>query len=241
MASATALSRNDRNVLSALFDSEGMPSREVKTSTNPVLPGISTTQLRTLQAREVEALTSLNTNSPSTDQIQSSIEALSSIIRDAPMYAPAYNNRAQATRMLVGDDLTQPVASSSTLFADLCEAIRLSSPSSPEQGASSFQSKTLASAYTHRAHLCYKASKIVAKDPSKAQLLPRGLKSMDAARLEKLAAADFRQGGIYGNEIAKQMAIQLNPYAKMCGEIVREAMIADMRESGVIPVEQSIS
>lgn len=64
---------------------------------------------------------------------------------------------------------------------------------------------------------------------------------MDAARLEKLAAADFRQGGIYGNEIAKQMAIQLNPYAKMCGEIVREAMIADMRESGVIPVEQSIS
>lgn len=39
---------------------------------------------------------------------------------------------------------------------------------------------------------------------------------------------DFQQGGRYGNEIARQMAVKTNPYAKMCGAIVKEAMRKEM-------------
>lgn len=39
-------------------------------------------------------------------------------------------------------------------------------------------------------------------------------------------------GGRYGNEVAREMAKGTNPYAKLCGEIVREAMRAEMGGRG---------
>ena len=35
---------------------------------------------------------------------------------------------------------------------------------------------------------------------------------------------DFAMGGRYGNEIAKGLAVSTNPTAKLCGQMVREAM-----------------
>ena len=47
---------------------------------------------------------------------------------------------------------------------------------------------------------------------------------MGADQLEEMASRDFFFGGQYGNEIARQLAVQTNPYAKMCGAIVKEAL-----------------
>lgn len=41
---------------------------------------------------------------------------------------------------------------------------------------------------------------------------------------EAAASRDFALGGRYGNEIAKGLAVATNPTAKLCGQIVREAM-----------------
>ena len=41
---------------------------------------------------------------------------------------------------------------------------------------------------------------------------------------EENASKDFMLGGRYGNEIARNLAVGTNPVAKLCGEMVREAM-----------------
>lgn len=41
---------------------------------------------------------------------------------------------------------------------------------------------------------------------------------------EEHASRDFMMGGRLGNEVAKQMAVVANPTAKLCGDMVREAM-----------------
>ena len=239
MAAATMLSTNDRCVLSALFDAEGIPSKATGSSKDPsasiqYVQKYSEQTLHTLRDQERRVLCSLNQEQPSVQDIEEGIAQLSQIISQYPEYASAYNNRAQAIRMMVGDDLAKPDAGSSTMYSDLCEAIRLACSSDPETTLSSQDIAVLQAAYTHRGHLLYKASKTIAKNPVSKKALPRELQTSGSERLEKLAAADFRLGGEFGNEIARQMAVQLNPYAKLCGEIVREAMIKDMEESGVI-------
>lgn len=57
------------------------------------------------------------------------------------------------------------------------------------------------------------------------------LEGLDSQALERMAGRDFQAGGRYGNAIAKQMAVQLNPYSKMCGEIVKEALLPDLKDS----------
>ena len=41
---------------------------------------------------------------------------------------------------------------------------------------------------------------------------------------EEAASRDFFMGGRYGNEIGKALAVHTNPTAKLCGQIVQEAM-----------------
>lgn len=41
---------------------------------------------------------------------------------------------------------------------------------------------------------------------------------------EEAASRDFALGGRYGNDIAKGLAVSTNPTAKLCGQMVREAM-----------------
>ncbi|KAI9731620.1 MAG: hypothetical protein M1818_007750 [Claussenomyces sp. TS43310] len=228
-----ALSQNDKLVLGALFDHEGLASKGVSISTtSPSLPGVSPAILPELQRREAHAILPLNTEGPAREENEKAIAQLSNLIADFPTYASAWNNRAQAVRMLVGDDLTEEAAATSTLYDDLCEACRLAEPSAalgPE--VSPLQAKILASAHTHRAHLLLKASRTLARVEEKRSRLPPGLRDVSGETMERMAARDFQMGGSYGNPIAKQMAVQLNPYAKLCGEIVKEAMIKDLRES----------
>ncbi|EEP76388.1 predicted protein [Uncinocarpus reesii 1704] len=242
------LSSNDSKVLQALFDAESSPSPASSTAQTdeslPPLPHISESELPALQEREIQAIRRIQTTdaSPSIDAIKTTISELSALITDHPKYASAYVNRAQAYRLLVDAESKEPSSSSlsapattptpvSQIFSDLADAITLLTPNTPTSPVSPLQARILANAYTHRAYILYKAART---DPSSAdgrnQFLPPTLQDASDDRLEELASFDFQAGGRYGNPVAKQMAVHTNPYAKMCGAIVKDAMKAEIKE-----------
>ncbi|PGH35590.1 hypothetical protein GX50_01571 [[Emmonsia] crescens] len=128
------------------------------------------------------------------------------------------------------------------IFSDLSTAITLLTPSSSSSSSSSpsttisispLHSRILENAHTHRAYILYRAPRSsitsTSTPTSTSPLpLPRHLRHKSSQELEEMASMDFQQGGRYGNEIARQMAVKTNPYAKMCGAIVKEAMRKEM-------------
>lgn len=137
--------------------------------------------------------------------------------------------------MLLGENLKAEKVSKSTLWADLGKAIELAAPPSPYAAVSPLQSKILASAYTHRGHLTWRLAKSMnplanangqhnAQSADHEELLPPQLQGKSKEQLEEMASRDFEMGGRYGNEVAREMAVRTNPYAKLCGNIVKEAM-----------------
>ncbi len=57
-----------------------------------------------------------------------------------------------------------------------------------------------------------------------------GLKPQSLADLEEAASRELGIGGRYGNETARQLAVKTNPYAKLCGSIVREALTKEISD-----------
>ncbi|KKZ63876.1 hypothetical protein EMCG_01829 [[Emmonsia] crescens] len=129
------------------------------------------------------------------------------------------------------------------IFSDLSTAITLLTPSSSSSSPpsttisiSALHSRILENAHTHRAYILYRAARSSVTSTSTPTPtstsplpLPRHLRHKSSQELEEMASMDFQQGGRYGNEIARQMAVKTNPYAKMCGAIVKEAMRKEMR------------
>ena len=146
--------------------------------------------------------------------------------------------------MLSGDDLRDEKVYRSTLWVDLGQAIELAAPPSPYAAVSLLQSKILASAYTHRGHIIWQLAKsmdpLSTSNPQRAaeleaqktKFLPPQLQGKSKDQLEETASRDFEMGGRYGNDIAREMATRTNPYAKLCGNIVKEAMRGEMLEQG---------
>lgn len=166
---------------------------------------------------------------------------LDTLISEFPNYASARNNRSQIVRRLYGDamllDITtgmplplieQPDAAEKKKAAigalrDLEKSISLLSPATLSTPISSQAARTLAMAYTQRAAIYLRTSK----------LLSDRLLDIDESRdeanwtrvdFEQAASHDLAYGGRYGNQIAKGLAVSVNPTAKLCGQIVREAM-----------------
>ncbi|KAL4989943.1 hypothetical protein BDW68DRAFT_57372 [Aspergillus falconensis] len=238
-SSKPSLTTNDSAVLQALFDAESSPSSAVTVDPNlPKLPaqlGISSEEYAALQAREKETITPLASTTqptPGASQIQSAISALDAIIKEYPKYPSAYANRAQALRMLIDDEdeskqksASETAALLSSLLSDLGEAITLATPLSPADAVSPTQARLLADTHTHRAYLLLKISRqLKTGDEHDVKNVPGTLKAIGSEGLEEMASRDFFFGGRYGNKVAQQMAVQTNPYAKMCGAIVKEAM-----------------
>ncbi|OJJ45490.1 hypothetical protein ASPZODRAFT_134161 [Penicilliopsis zonata CBS 506.65] len=234
MVSQPDLSTNDAAVLQALFDAESSPSAAVEI--NSTLPsfGLDPTELAKLQSRELEIIRPLQPESSSTGTtepatIQSAIQALSALIAENPKYPSAYANRAQAYRLLLegqeeGKEETDLSDVISCLFADLGEVISLATPK-PADPLSPLQARLLADSHTHRGYLLLKAAKTKRMPFSDTRrVCPAKLQSVGADTLEEMASRDFFFGGRYGNKIAQQLAVQTNPYAKMCGAIVKEAL-----------------
>lgn len=224
MSSATRLSSNDRAVLGALFDPEASLDRGNTTNiqqNNTKSP--STSILDELIAAEQQAIRPLNISDPSQTDVVAAITQLTALIAANPSYSSAYNNRAQTYRLLRNSDSDPSILHS--VLSDLNKAISLSTPTSQLSPASPYDARVLASAHTHRGYLLLRAS----TSPSLLTLLP----SLDVpllgnartpSQFEELASADFAVAGRYGNKTARDLAVKTNPYAKLCGQIVREAL-----------------
>ena len=192
-----------------------------------------------------------SSSSGAATEYRACVAALGQLISDYPRYASARNNRAQALRRLYGDlmllpgrtdpEALVPDASAAekseavaTVLGDLDEAIKLLTPRSLFAAISPQAGKTLSMAHTQRAAIYHLTSKALQQtqpgDNNSNNKVEVGggsrRKESGWARIEfeEAASRDFALGGRYGNDIAKGLAVSTNPTAKLCGEIVREAM-----------------
>jgi hypothetical protein len=222
----SALSQNDSRVLLVLFDPESSLSSTIEVQSADVS---TSTYLAQLQLRERHALQAVNKENPSVAEVQGSIASLTELIILDPAYASVWSNRAQARRLLLPDEkITDHPSEVAEIFADLSQAILLATPKSPSVPISKADAKVLASAHTHRGYLLLTAS----KSETNRRMLTSvpGMRDLSLNTLEEAASRELALGGRYGNETARQLAVQTNPYAKLCGSIVREALTKEIRD-----------
>jgi hypothetical protein len=233
MASATTLSKRDSHVLGALFDPESslLSSCQIKNLENAYYDADTLNNLKTI---ERQALAYVNAASPSSADILSTIQILSQLIEEYPQYASAYNNRAEARRISCdAEDLMHQPDMLKAIFADLEQAISLTTPNHDLETVSSEHAAVLAGAHTHRASLLYLASQMNLPEHVLGQV--EDLAGQDRQQLEECANKNFVAGGRFGNRLAKQLGVKTNPYAKLCGNIVRKAMRREFNEMQVVP------
>lgn len=247
--SLPALTPHDSHVLSQIFSPSAPPP--VTSYIDPTLPSPPAH----LRAAEAQIIAPLNTASPSDATLQAAIAALDALIELHPYYASAYNNRAQATRLLVGDDLRV----NGQVWADLSQAITLVAGLKLDSKVSRHEAGVLAKAYTQRACLVWNFAKQEQtrhdqeikhqhSDLDRAQNkleetrlqenvnanIPEQLRAMTWEELEEVASRDFEMGGRFGSEDAREMAVRTNVHAKLCGGIVKEAMAREIGLDGNI-------
>lgn len=145
------------------------------------------------------------------------------------------------------------------ILSDLNDGIFLLSPRTAFAAVSPTQAKTLSQLYMQRGVLYRATAKKLALNGSlgtvndrmmnggiahgiKLEATLRNIEPMKEAMwssivFEEAASRDFMMAGRYGNEIGKGLAVSTNPTAKLCGEMVKEAMrkeyacgIADARK-----------
>ncbi|EAW11339.1 protein hmgX [Aspergillus clavatus NRRL 1] len=249
-ASRPSLTSNDSAVLQALFDAESSPSSAVAIdaalSPFPEYLHISAETHESLRECELSIIRALQAEDVSPSTIESAIKGLDALIVEHPTYPPAYVNRAQTIRLLIektaqstastdaDDAIFAPnhVESASRLLFDLGKAITLCTPRSPADPVSTVQARILADSHTHRGYLMLKAARIK-KNLKEGEAMggPDKLQELGPDQLEEMASRDFFFGGRYGNKVAQQLAVQTNPYAKMCGAIVKEALRKEVEGS----------
>lgn len=176
------------------------------------------------------------------DAYKKCLSELGALLSENPSYASARNNRAQAIRRLYGDgllvvrlepsdsrllsssDRSARLSAACQALSDLETCISLLSPTSSNARLSPHAAKTLSLAHTQRAAIYHQTSKMLARggevdiDPLRREA------SWQRLDFEEAASTDFALGGRYGNEIAKGLAVSTNPTAKLCGQMVKEAM-----------------
>jgi hypothetical protein len=235
--SGSTLSANDRRILDALFDPDTLPSSVARSrdasmidSSLPDHPTISSSQLSTLEDEQNQLVRKISPTS-STSDMDSAIQKESKTISEWPEYPSAHLNRAMLQRLKLESGLSKEhtIFSTSTrqveeIFRDLSRAIQTATPSSETSASvSTYQARILRTAHSHRAFLYLKAAETDVRF--------RG-KSKD--ELEELASADFAAAARYGDEVAREMSVRTNPYAKMCGAIVRHALMEEVKSEGLI-------
>ena len=230
---ATSLSSRDNLVLQSLFDPEASsaPAAE-KSAATTSLPHFTEHTFSAIEKREHGILQALANDQQGKLVVESVIQNLSKLIDEFPQYASAYVNRAQASRLLIDvEDLfsSRHASESARIFNDLSRGIELATPSDSPDSTSAHQSKVLATAYTHRGFLLLKVADMVKN--GRTVHVVGSLATSNAASIEEIASEDFARGGRYGNPLGKQMAVRTNPYAKMCGAIVKDALQQEIAAS----------
>src|SRR5262249_15646932 len=122
--------------------------------------GSDVAKMKSFQGRERNALSLINQENPETNNINLSISQLTAIIDSDPSYASAWNNRAQARRMLfIDEDLARNPQTVAEIFQDISQAISLATSAELTGAVSNLDARVLASAHTHRGYLILLASK----------------------------------------------------------------------------------
>ncbi|KAI2631992.1 hypothetical protein GGR54DRAFT_634761 [Hypoxylon sp. NC1633] len=250
----SSLSRRDFNVLEKIKDPESNPLTAIIVDASlPKDPNITDASLydRVSQKEREIVLAMQNLEmqlaglkpASTTEPIREYHECVSQLgelISEHHNYASARNNRAQALRRLYGDtiilsgeytstallrevDDSEKSQAAAQALSDLDKAISLLTPKSLFASISLQAGRTLSLAHTQRAAIYH----MTAKSFETGKAVDVG-KRMEASwtkiDFEEAAARDFAAGGRYGNEIAKGLAVSTNPTAKLCGQMVREAM-----------------
>lgn len=250
----SSLSRRDLNVLEKMKDPEANPMMAVMIDSDlPKDPNVTDASVYERVSRKerdiVSAIQQLemelaglrpSTSKEPTKEYCRCVHEFDGLISENPRYASARNNRAQGLRRLYGDtiilsrrpdpkalmpDANEDEVSKAalTILSDLDEAISLLTPKNSFAPISPVTGKTLSQAHTQRAAMYYMTSKLIQSDVT-ISLDGRKEEKWTKLDFESAASRDFALGGRYGNEIAKGLAVSTNPTAKLCGQIVREAM-----------------
>lgn len=252
--SSQSLSTRDIHVLEKIKDPESDPSRGVSIDASlPSDPNVSDRSLYMQLSQQEQEIVFLmqalelqiaglrpSSGTDTTAQYQECIKSLDGLIRQHPNYASARNNRAQALRRLYGDSMlmadTNPLPQAliknpeederkrvaEIVLSDLDHSIALLTPA-PKASLSPQAAKTLSMAHTQRAAIYHMTSKLFDSGSISVRDARREA-SWSKLEFEEAASRDFAMGGRYGNDIAKGLAVSTNPTAKLCGQIVREAM-----------------
>ncbi|GAB1728756.1 hypothetical protein NU195Hw_g463t1 [Hortaea werneckii] len=238
------LSEADSRILTQVFDPESGPTK-AEIIVDPFLPSDhqyhedeTVAKLRTREREAIVLIERFENEKPQTqskaDVFRAAVSILDSVIDQYPLYASARNNRAQLRRWMFGDRymLCQPqtiakpdrTSAGSAILADLKSAVSLASPERPHDAVSPAQGRLLAQAYTQLAAVYYAAAKDLAMSKGVEVSVAEEVKDCSGDWLEEEASRLFYLGGLYGNEVAKALAVHTNPHAKLCGNIVKEAM-----------------
>ena len=112
------------------------------------------------------------------------------------------------------------------------------------QQVSAMQARVLSAAHSHQGYIylqAARASRAQSSDnpymsilknvlnmpelyPSRTEETSHPFKTLSRSQLEEMASHHFAIAGRYGDRTAKEAAVALNPYARMCGAIVKNAM-----------------
>ncbi|KAG9587892.1 hypothetical protein KCU77_g1490, partial [Aureobasidium melanogenum] len=226
------LTTRDSLVLKTLFDPEASTTPAKHASSQTSLPGMAEDQFSIHRSTELRIISQLQSDTSDLKNVHKAINDLSSLIEHSPGYASAYVNRAQANRLLIptsGLFTSDYAEASGQLLKDLQKGIQLAAPPTPDQQLSTHQTTVLAAACTHRGFLLLKIADIIRSD-EQVHGVSDTLQSASAESVEEQASKDFAAGGQYGSKEAREMAVRTNPYAKMCGAIVKEALKKEQEE-----------
>lgn len=234
------LSPNDGAVLQQLFDPESATTPELLIDASlPKDPHYEQAIFAKISDEEkavilqVEAAMSLDCLAERRAVLEDAIRSLQTLLKVFPKSAALNNDLAQAIRLRYGSDTVSKslvrrveasVAACQALTA-LDNAVNLLSPHSPLLPMSPVQCRTLAQAHMQRGAMRHGAVKHLPLDD--AAVIPDSAPAFTGwsrTHLEDAASRDFFLGGRYGNEIGKALAVHINPTAKLCGQMVQDAM-----------------
>lgn len=247
MAHFTELSDNDIQVSKSVLDQQSWASMSASSSLidpslPPSLPFFDPEFLPTVQAVEKATVLPLNVAFPSRPLLELALAQLTDLVTLHPTYASAYNNRAQARRLLGDDNIHSEPEQWIMIWDDLCEAIRLATPTVAGARVSVRHGNLLAAAHMQRGLLLFglvrSTNDLVSKTGGALGnevnwvdykcRLPKQFWGLDTTDLEAMASRDFETAGRYGNKVAWEISAATNPYARLCGEIVKEAIRAEI-------------
>ncbi len=197
MTDGSELSARDRAVLAAVFGGEGTVMPEEATEAQRDAPPADSCEEDAARL-DAEAVAAAEAG-----RLDDALEILRRAIGCAPAYPSPYNDRAQVLLLLGRTDEAR---------ADLDTAVRLASGGAlldaSLDGAALRHPRVLARALCQRGHLFMRST------------LENGHTDANTA----VARRDFEAAARLGDADARRMAAQLNPYAKLCAQMVSELM-----------------